>query len=631
MDKLQPIIKQRFWILLGLCLILALFGFFKSQSEIVAATKTREDAIKATLAAIPSGTEPNPTYAEGLKQINDAYGAKIKAAIDDLFAGQQSRMTWPDKIAKEIPRDPKGVPYYRHKEKVLNTIATRTYSTVYSDLIEELWKKAEPVVEKAAPVNAAPVGIGPNRSAELLRGINSGLLKPRGKQQNLRLKGQTILYGQPGFPPVTWQTKVYVDRQAMPQKVLPSIPSADQVWDCQEDIWFTELLLEAVRKANKEAENVLSSPVRCISRIELLGGAGAGAAPEVDPSMMEGGMGEDGMSMGSGMAMGGVGAAGIAGMLAPPMTAFDPKEVFGSDAAAATGEAGGEAMPEDGSGIGMGMGMMGPPPTLRWVGPTEGVPFRERGFYLSVIINQQKIPDFLVYLCEGAWPTKVLRFQMGPNPYRKDVVPGSGSMAMGGYDPYGGGGGMEAGSAFPGGMGGMMGGMGGFSGESMGMGGMGFGMGAANKWPGGPPAWAGTPKDPFQGALNNSDLVQLDVAGIVTFYVPSETAEATGEAPAVDTPSAPGGDAELLKAAAEEAAAAATPAAPGGTTPATPETPAAAPATTPPATGEQPAAPPANPPAVDGGAPAATPPAGTEPQTPPAAAPPAEPAPAPGT
>jgi hypothetical protein len=125
--------------------------------------------------------------------------------------------------------------------------------------------------------------------------------------------------------------------------------------------------------------------------------------------MMEGGMGEDGMSMGSGMAMGGVGAAGIAGMLAPPMTAFDPKEVFGSDAAAATGEAGGEAMPEDGSGIGMGMGMMGPPPTLRWVGPTEGVPFRERGFYLSVIINQQKIPDFLVYLCEGAWPTKVLR------------------------------------------------------------------------------------------------------------------------------------------------------------------------------------------------------------------------------
>ena len=35
-------------------------------------------------------------------------------------------MTWPEAIAKELPRDPKGIPLYRDKEKVLSTVAAMT-------------------------------------------------------------------------------------------------------------------------------------------------------------------------------------------------------------------------------------------------------------------------------------------------------------------------------------------------------------------------------------------------------------------------------------------------------------------------------------------------------------------------
>lgn len=597
MDKLQPIIKQRFWILLGLCVILALFGFFKSQSAIVAATTTREEALKQTLAGVPTGNEANTKYVEQLTAINIAYDAKIKAAIDDLFAGQQSRMTWPEAIAKDIPRDPKGVPLYRDKEKVLGTVATRTYSTIYKGLIEELWKKAEPVVEQPLPNVATPGVVGPGRSAEMMRGIRTGTLRPRGNAKTRQyLTGQTILYDHPGFPKSTWTQKCYIDRQAVPQKVLLQIPSPEQVWDCQEDIWFTELIFEAVRKANKDAEEARVSPVRVISKIELRGGAGPGAV--ADPMMMEGMEGMEGMemdAMGMGMAMGGMGLGGAPGaMLPPPPTPFDPAEVFGPDVAAMSADPAADpaAMGEDG--MGMMMGMMGPPPTLRWVGPTEGIPFRERGFYLSVIINQQRIPDFLVHLCEGDWPTKILRFQLGPNPYRKDVVAGAGGM---GYDPSGGYG-ASSGAYTGGGIGNFSGG---FSssmmeaGMSMGMG-MGMGLGAyssaANVFPGGPPTFAMTNRDPFNGCLNDPDLVQLDIAGIITFYVSAAAAAETGEAPAVDTPSAPGGEAELLKEAAVEAANPMPPATPSvdsaapmppaaeGTPPVTPP----APETTPPAT-----------------------------------------------
>jgi len=643
MDKLQPIIKQRFWILLGLCLILALFGFFRAQSQIVAATKSREEQLKAALSAIPSGAEPNTTYSEGLKVINDAYEKKIKAAIDDLFASQMARMTWPEKIAKEIPKDPKGVPYYRSKDHVLSTIATRNYSEIYKDLIEELWKKAEPVVEREVPNVAAPGVIGgPNRNAELYKGYTSGALRVRGPKNRL-LKGQTILYGHQGQPPVTWQQKVYIDRQAVPQKVLDRIPSADQVWDCQEDIWFTELLFEAVRKTNKDAENALTSPVRMISKIELRGGAGAGAAPAGDMGMggeMAGMEGEMGMSSGMSMGMGGagMGVAGAGAMLPPPPTAFDPADVFGPDTTGMGGAGGSEdmAMADPAAEGGMGMSMaMGPPPALRWVGSTEGQPYRERGFYLSVIVNQQRIPDFLVNLCESAWPTKVLRFQMGPNPYKKEVT---GGMAGMGYDPYGAGALMgESAGAYGGGMpmniGGSMAEM------AMGMGGMGMGgMSSVSRYPGGPPTFTNTPKDPFNGSLNNPDLVQLDIAGIITFYVSSEAAAEAG-APAVDTPSAPGGDASLLTppadgstatppaaAAPADGAAPATPSAettPPATPPAGNAAPATPPATTTPPAAESPATPPAGAPAAD--APAATAPPAAAPATPP----PAEPAPPP--
>ncbi len=200
MDKLQPLIRQRFWILLGLCLILALFGFFKSQSTIVAATTAREEALKQVLSSIPTGNEANTDYVAKLGEINKGYKSKIDGAVEELFAGQQSRMTWPPQVIKEIPRTTRGSSSIRAP---LNTITTRTYSTIYKDLIEDLWKKAEPVCEDAITNTATPgvAGVNPAANqAELLRAIRSGAIRPRGNKKTRQfLQGQTILYGQPAF------------------------------------------------------------------------------------------------------------------------------------------------------------------------------------------------------------------------------------------------------------------------------------------------------------------------------------------------------------------------------------------------------------------------------------------------
>src|SRR5690606_32163531 len=59
-------------------------------------------------------------------------------------------------------------------------------------------------------------------------------------------------------------------------------------------------------------------------------------------------------------------------------------------------------------------------PPKRYTAETEEAPFLERGFYLSVIIMQTKIPDFIVTLANSDWPVQVRRFQVGVNPYRVD-------------------------------------------------------------------------------------------------------------------------------------------------------------------------------------------------------------------
>jgi hypothetical protein len=225
---------------------------------------------------------------------------------------------------------------------------------------------------------------------------------------------------------------------------------------------------------------------------------------------------------------------------------FNPSEEFGTGgepAAGGNGMSGGQMMssmmmPSDGEGTsGEATGVA---EILRYVkfdpaATYEAAPFMERGFYLSVIINQNRLVDFLVALSNSDWPIKVVRFQIGKNPYRTDEFKSSGviggglagssgpmsSMMASGFDtsspmPFGGdetNGAMTenytSGSGLPGGMGG--------------------GAGANTGYK--------------VTDLDHPDLIQLDLAGLVTiFRDPTAAAAADGaateETPAEGTPPA---------------------------------------------------------------------------------------------
>ena len=207
-----------------------------------------------------------------------------------------------------------------------------------------------------------------------------------------------------------------------------------------------------------------------------------------------------------------------------------------------------------GGAIGLGGGLGGLPSSAatsveRYIGndEEEGVKFRERGFYLKVVVRQDRIADFLATLSSARWPIRIARLHIAKNPYYdEDATPAAGAGGPGGGFGGPGGGFGDPGGGF-GGPGGPGGGYGGGYGSDYGGGygsdygggvggeygdgdlygdgsdggfGMGGGMGGGVGFGGGGGTASQLSSPVVKSALNSPELVQMTVAGAITIFMP---------------------------------------------------------------------------------------------------------------
>lgn len=463
MDKLEPIIKNRFWILAGLLLPIAMYGFFSANSKLKAATQSREDALEKILKEIPGGTEdPNEKYSNGLAKINDVYKANVDRSILSIWNIQQKRMTWPTEVKSYVP------------EKFLSDFpysGSTAYKRVYEKSMRNLQARVQPVMPLARGEEGAVVP--PNQKVILAASI------PQSRFGRFRA-------------------------------------TSEQIWDAQIDIWLLELLFDAVARLNEDKDSATEAVLRRIDKLLLIGGDGT---PVLSGGKSEGGKGYGGGASGDmegagsgglgesiGGSFGGSGGSGYGGGGGNQTKksgktvniAFHPEQEFGSDK-----NTGGDSDDkEDGASASYGSGKNGK--TLRYIAATDDKPYFERGFYMSVIIMQEKIPDFLVELASSDWPIRVTRFHVGKNPY---YTPDSRGGGGGGNLEFGGGGDFGAFDTL--GSGALGGGD-----ETTDFG----GVGAKNK---GIPGVGGLIKNLpkfADAAMQNPNLVRLDLCGVITMY-----------------------------------------------------------------------------------------------------------------
>ena len=465
MDKLQPLITHRFWILAGLVIPMAIYGFFSANSKLKAATEQRETELKGVLGNIPGGTNnPNEDYSQKLSKINEDYSKTVENSIIQIWNKQQEQMTWPPVVSNYLPEKFMGEFDYR---------GIVAYQEAYERLMLDLQSRVQPVMPLETPTGGLGVAAGPRRPNR-----------------------------QTEVADVPWKQKVIL-AASIPQAYFGKMrATSEEIWNAQIDIWLLRLLFDAVARLNDDKDSATEALLRRIDVLELVGGDG-------EP-MMTGGGSSDGESSGYGMEMyegdepsgGSTYGSELGGSKAVPI-AFDPAQEFGSDA-----DSSGESGSEDGDSYGGMPSMLGRNTAkLRYIADTEEKPFLERGFYMSVIIMQDKIPDFLVELANSEWPVRVTRFHVGKNPYYTGVTASQ--------SPYGGGYGEESGFDMEGSTGGFTGrGSSNYDVEAS----MGGGLGMNNRGIEGVGGLTSNLPEMADAAMQHPELVQLDLCGVITMY-----------------------------------------------------------------------------------------------------------------
>lgn len=351
MDKLKPILEQKFWIILGTGLILTVVGWWMATDSLAKTIEERKTAIKTAEDGIPSGELPNDSWSTQLAEINTKQEAMVATVRRQLWEQQKATMTWPENVqefAAELP--------YRGD---FNLVARNLYRSSYMFAVEQFWRLVRPI----------------------------------------DLDGTGIV----AFP---------MDKMPIKKSILGDLaPSSKVIWDAQEDLWLTAPILLAIRDVNGGAEGSrLDASVHIIEKFELLGGerttgqssSGSAAGDGADTGMMMGAM-----MGGGGASRGGDGRAQSAD--------FGPDEEFGTtgrENASGGVSMSMAAMGMDGGDTG---GGQAPAEVRRYVDDDESAPYKTRAFYLSVVMDHRRVPHLLAELTAGGnspWPIEIVRVQM---------------------------------------------------------------------------------------------------------------------------------------------------------------------------------------------------------------------------
>lgn len=612
MDKLQPLIKHRFWIIFAFSVIFAIVGWWMASGAILAATDARKKSVEESFSKAAQGkSEPNAEWVKAAQERNEKDEKSKLNASKMLWERQQAARRWPESLAKDFEK-------VSFQGEIKEVLTRRKWEKSYRTQIESLIEIVDPYDPKT-------------KEGLVVVSINNIDHKPFSK----------------------WRYQ---------------LPVSTEIWTCQEDIWLMQSLLTSIARVNGEAKRITEAHVRRINRLSLRGGD-----PEATPAAAAGGGGGDGGGFGGDMAAmmggsmrgddlsggGGLGTGAGAGVVSYPGKEFEGNagndiltEEFGAVAGATGAGLGGQGMLSSG-GSSMDMMMMGgggggdgavatePTEEDRYVDDKEGQ-YKTRGFLLDVIVRDDQLPNLLASLTNSDFPVEIRRVEVVSGAVSSGASGAAGGMtSMGSSDGgmlsgnygesdgsgmgLGGRGGKSMAMGMPGmdggsGSGGMMSGMGmGMQGMGMqGMAGMGMsGMGA--------PGFGGgaSASDPMAVAMADPLLVTVKIGGLMTLYQSKEestaedetekaaaTEQTTAAPPESTDPAAEGATGEMP---AEGTSPDSEVPASTDTTSTETQTPAdgAAPAEAAPSEGEMPAD--ANPPAADSGStPESTAPNGSE-------------------
>lgn len=521
MEKLQPLITHRFWVLFGLALILPLVSWALDNGDKAQQIEERTTAIRTDFGkATKGGKAPNQQWVTEAGKENTLNQAALDRAAGNLLENQQKGTTrfWPA-LMKPYVQD------LKFGEERSDTAKSRGAFLIYSNEYESHFRR-----RVLSEISTYKDG--------------KGLCDVAVSQIHKHSIGPT--------------------------------PTWPEIWHAQEDAWLVAQLLKSLNRVNEDAGAVTigEAPIRQLHYLRLMGG---NLDEKPSKSSTSGYPGGGNSSRGPSMGGGGSSAGGLAdmggadkkkpggkdgsGVVSAPDIEFDEVEEFGSPAGKAKKSSGFGSRKRSSSSSSSSAGNGGSV-LRRYVNDKEASPYKTRGFKLMLTIQQDSLPTVLAELTNSDWPVEIVRVHWeAANDFGREAVAlgegGGGLSGGGGGTPGGGfGGGSGTGSGF--GNGGTFGSGGSSSGgDESADGGSYTGGGdesayqdegqqsssssSGSSYPGGGLAGGGRgpqnggggssgassekdpPKDPREAALRDPYLANVVIAGLITIFRENET------------------------------------------------------------------------------------------------------------
>ncbi len=377
MEKLRPVLEQKFWILSVVALLLVVTGWWMGTGSL-AAEYTKREKILTNLKA-STGHSPNDAINSKMKIITDVKKKRLEETSQYLKKEQQGSgvKIWHSEMA-----------HYLVDKKFLDDLpieARETYRTNYRQSNRDYSR--------------------PDRYGQ----------SNRNREEDKSILGNMQRIARP-FDITTGKGQCDVDIKVLPQ--VPEgqwdviAPSSEEVWRAQEDVSVVSALLEAIADTNGDAEGIVKAPVKSIVKFELHAGKrkpdgtpdngqtegsqeGTDAAPQSETTA--------GLGRSERGTMGSI-ARGSGAGLAIESVDFPPENEFGSPE---TPQA--EGTPE-----------ASPAPSTTetnneeklpkvYIDDDPKMPYKTRGFYLKVVMDRTKIPELLVQLENMKYPVEIVR------------------------------------------------------------------------------------------------------------------------------------------------------------------------------------------------------------------------------
>lgn len=428
MEKLKPILNQKFWILSTLAILLPIYPWMSTLGTMQQDFKSKETQIQDAFNKVPKDKSlANQKWIDPVvnqtKEEEKDY-VKTKVLLWDMHRGL---MKWPQGTLdiENKMRDSKVRFWGEIPVSIL-----RAYREDFPVLKLDLYRKLKAFPPSAQATSTTTAAAAPGFGTPVAAPAAIPVSIPATKPAEVK-KGEELI----AFP--------FEELPLKPLDKSTTDITSKEVWETQEDIWLLEAIFNALNNVNQDqpipAQAQGDAVIKQLYKVELMGGAKSrlagpsgegGAAPAAPPPAAGGAAGPAGTS------------AAFGGDKIP--FSFNPSEEFGplsgvANKALATGGAAGTsataaaaagakpatpalalggakpatptapAVPAAASASASNVPVV--PDVGRYIDKEAPLSQRTRGFYIEVLMDHRKLPQLLTELRNSPWTTRVVRVQ----------------------------------------------------------------------------------------------------------------------------------------------------------------------------------------------------------------------------